>query len=143
MLNRANRRMEISHKDADYEAFERVLTDAVANYQMGDTLRVGSVSGFDSGRSLIRSARLRTSPMESISFFASLAMSDELSECLIAVGGCDSERLSAVVNLWLVANSGWPPYPGLRSTRGVRQRSPRAKCCHRYAVFLTKHFTMP
>jgi len=91
--------MEISHKDADYEAFERVLTDAVANHQMGDTLRVGSVSGFDSGRSLIRSARLRTSPMESISFLASLAMSDELSECLIAVGGCDSERLSDVANL--------------------------------------------
>lgn len=34
MLNRANRRMEIFQKDADYEAFERVLTDAVANYQI-------------------------------------------------------------------------------------------------------------
>ena len=34
MLNRANRRMEIFQKEADYEAFERVLTDAVAKYKI-------------------------------------------------------------------------------------------------------------
>ena len=34
MLNRANRRDKLFFKDADYEAFERVLTEAVARHQL-------------------------------------------------------------------------------------------------------------
>ena len=34
MLNRANRRAKIFMKDADYEAFEEILTDAVACYEL-------------------------------------------------------------------------------------------------------------
>jgi putative transposase len=34
MLNRANRRAKIFKKDADYEAFEEILTDAVARYEL-------------------------------------------------------------------------------------------------------------
>jgi len=51
------------------------------------------------------------------------------------VGGCDSAWLSDVVNLWLVADSGCPLSPGLRSTRRARQRSPGANRCHRSAVY--------
>lgn len=34
MLNRANRRIAIFEKDADYEAFERVMTEAVERFQI-------------------------------------------------------------------------------------------------------------
>ncbi len=34
MLNRANRRDKLVFKDADYEAFERDLTEAVARHQL-------------------------------------------------------------------------------------------------------------
>ena len=34
MLNRGNRRDKLFFKDADYEAFERVLTEAVARHQL-------------------------------------------------------------------------------------------------------------
>lgn len=34
MLNRANRRARIFKKHADYEAFERILTDAVERYEL-------------------------------------------------------------------------------------------------------------
>lgn len=34
MLNRANRRVTIFKKNADYEAFERILTDAVSKFEI-------------------------------------------------------------------------------------------------------------
>jgi len=34
MLNRANRRATIFEKDSDYEAFERILIDAVAKFKI-------------------------------------------------------------------------------------------------------------
>ena len=34
MLNRANRRNAIFEKEADYEAFERVIAEAVKRYQI-------------------------------------------------------------------------------------------------------------
>ena len=34
MLNRANRRATIFHKDADYEAFERIIAEALKQVQL-------------------------------------------------------------------------------------------------------------